>query len=60
MNPVCERLGCQSLADFLVTWADGSQTLDCGWHIRPVGQEPGTFERLPRIDPRTTLEAKHG
>jgi len=50
MNPVCERLGCQGLADFLFTWEDGSQTLDCGWHVMKMTAE---VTRLPRIDPRT-------
>ena len=53
MNPVCERLGCQSLADFLFTWGDGSQTLDCGWHVMKTTAE---VMRLPRIDPRTIAD----
>lgn len=56
MNPVCERGGCGNLADFLVTWADGRQTLDCGWHVQSVKQQSGSFERLPRIDPRSKVD----
>jgi hypothetical protein len=52
MNLVCERGDCWSMADFLFTWPDGSQTLDCGWHVMSATVR---VERLRRIDPRINV-----
>jgi len=54
MNLDCERRDCRSMADFLFTWPDGSQTLDCGWHVMTATVK---VERLRRIDPRINVGA---
>jgi len=43
------------MADFLFTWKDGSQTLDCGWHVTKTSADvTKTGVKVTRL-PRSNL-----